>query len=144
MATINAAETTLMMHGIIDTLALAIVLLSALYLVSLAVVSFARPARASTYLLGFAGSALAHYVELGIRIIAGAAFVFRAPYMVFSDYFAVFGWILLVTTAGLMLVPWQWHQAFARRAVPYAVQRLTLVAASSLVAGGFIFYAALR
>jgi len=128
----------------LDTLALVVVLLFAFHMVALAVVAFANPALASKYLLGFAASAFAHYIELLLRILIGGAFLLRAPGMLFPGFFELFGWIFLITTAGLLLVPWQWHRAFARRAVPYAVRSLGLVAVSSLLAGGFVFYAVLH
>lgn len=128
----------------LNIFALVVVLLFGSYLVALAVVAFAHPALASRYLLGFAGSASAHYLELLLRILVGAAFLVRAPGMLLPGLFTVFGWVLLVTSAGLLLVPWQWHQAFARRAVPQAVRSIGLVAVSSLLAGGFVLYAALQ
>jgi hypothetical protein len=64
--------------------------------------------------------------------------------MRFGGAFALFGWTLLLTTAGLAVVPWHWHRAFAQRAVPHATRRLSLVAVGSLVLGGLVLSAALR
>ena len=58
--------------------------------------------------------------------------------MLFSGLFVVFGWILVVTTAGLFVIPWRWHKRFAEHAVPYAIQQLRLVAVASLFLGGFV------
>jgi uncharacterized protein YjeT (DUF2065 family) len=63
--------------------------------------------------------------------------------MRFGSAFAVAGWVLLLTTAALALVPWRWHRAFARRAVPYATSHLALVGAASLVLGALVLAAAL-
>jgi hypothetical protein len=126
------------------TLPLTIVLLVGLYLVTLAAMALLAPARATRFLMGFAGTARTHYLELALRGIAGGAFVLQAPEMRFGGAFALFGWTLLLTAAGLAVVPWRWHRAFARRAVPHAVRRLGLVAVGSLVLGGLVLSAALR
>ena len=50
-----------------NILALTLVLLTAFYFLSLAVVAFAAPARVTRFLFGFATSAGTHYLELTIR-----------------------------------------------------------------------------
>jgi hypothetical protein len=72
----------------IDLLALALVLLTGLYLIGLGAVSLFAPARATFFLEGFASSARAHYVELVLRLGAGFALVTYAPRMRFSAAFA--------------------------------------------------------
>lgn len=127
----------------LHTLTLGIVLLAGLYFVLLAAVALLAPARAASFLLGFAGTARLHYLELALRCIAGGAFVLQAPQMRFAGAFALFGWMLLLTSAGLVLVPWRWHRAFAQWAVPYATRHLPLVGVASLVLGGLVLAAAL-
>lgn len=131
------------MHTMTAILALIAVLTTGLYFICLAVLSFSAPARASRFLHGFASSALTHYIELFLRLVVGAAFLVRGPSMLFSRVFVAFGWILVVTTAVLVLVPWKWHNSFAQKSVPHAVRYLPLVAIASLVLGGLIIAAAL-
>ncbi len=126
----------------LHALTLTIVLLAGLYLVTLAAVAIVAPPRAARFLLGFAGTARMHYLELALRGIAGGAFVLQAPRLPAASVFALFGWMLLLTTAGLAVLPWRWHQAFAQRAVPYATRHLTLVGVASLVLGGVVLAAA--
>jgi hypothetical protein len=123
---------------VIRLLAAAVVLLTGLYLVGLAAVALFAPARATRFFDGFASSALAHYAELLLRGAAGGAMVIYAPSMRFSAAFAVVGWVLIVTTAALLAVPWRWHQRFARWAVPQALPHLRLIAAVSLLFGGIV------
>lgn len=125
----------------LSMLATAIVVVSGLYLFGLGALSLIRPARASRFLLGFATSARTHYFELLLRLLAGFAFVVEAPRLVFGAPLAVFGWLLVGTTACLFLVPWQWHQRFAEVAVPHAVRYLGLVAIVSLILGTCILAA---
>jgi len=52
--------------------------------------------------------------------------------------------VLVVTSAALLLVPWQWHRRFAGRAVPQALRFLPLIGICSLLLGGLVLVAALR
>jgi hypothetical protein len=122
----------------INLLASIPVLLTGLYLVGLATVMLLSPARATRFLAAFASSAFTHYLELLLRLIAGGAILLYAPQMLFSGFFVIVGWVLVGTTAGLFAVPWQWHQRFARRAVPYATHNLRLVAVVSFAFGVFV------
>lgn len=127
----------------ISIFASALVVLTGLYLVGLGSASLLAPAQAARFLLGFATSASAHYLELLVRLAVGGAFLHHAPQMRFSSVFVVVGWILLVTTAGLLLVPWRWHHRFAQRAVPRAVGHLGLIGVASLVLGSLVLAAAI-
>lgn len=120
-----------------------LVLLTGCYFVALAAVSLLVPARAARFLHGFATTPGRHYLELVLRACAGAAFVLHAPAMRFAEAFTLFGWILVGTTAGLLVVPWSWHQRFASRAVPMALRHLRLVAIASLALGGVVLGALL-
>ena len=122
----------------INLLASILVLLTGLYLIGFAVGLLLSPARAKGFLGGFASSAFTHYLELVLRLIAGVAILLYAPRMLFPNFFVIFGWILVVTTVGLLAVPWQWHQRFAQWGVPYATRNLKLVAGASFVFGGFV------
>lgn len=128
----------------LETMALYVVLITGLYFLTLAAVSLASPTHASTFLSGFASSASLHYLELFIRLLVGFAFVVRASHMFFPSAFLVFGWVLVATTAGLFLVPWQCHRRFAQRAVPEALRHLRLVAFGSCFVGFAVLWSAIR
>lgn len=123
---------------IINLIALIIILLTGGYLISLALFLLLLPARGERFLSGFAGSAFAHYLEVSLRLVAGGAMLLYAPQMLFSDFFVIFGWILVLTTFGLAIIPWRLHRRFASWAVPFAVRRLRLVAFVSFLFGGFV------
>ena len=125
----------------IEASALGLVVLAAVYFIALAGVSLLIPASASRFLLGFAGSPFKHYTELFVRFLVGAALVLHAPRTVAPSAFAVFGWLLLVTTACLLLVPWRWHQRFAQYAVPQAARHISLIGLASLALGGVMLVA---
>ena len=127
--------------SLLETFALAVVVLAGLYLLALGGASLFAPTRASRFLLGFASSAPVHFTELFLRFVAGAALVLHGPRMALSGAFNLFGWVLLVTTACLLLIPWRWHHRFAQRAVPLFTRYIALLGLVSLAMGGLILAA---
>lgn len=119
----------------IEAVALTLVVLTGLYFIALATASLLKPAVARRFLTGFARSPSTHYSELFLRCLAGGALVIHAPRMALSGAFSVFGWMLILTTACLMLVPWGWHRRFAQSVVPWATRHMTLIGLSSLALG---------
>lgn len=120
-----------------------IVVLTALWLIGLAGAMLFTPAHATRFLELFASSARAHYTEQILRLLAGAAMVVFAPEMRFAGPFRLFGWILLVTAIGLMLVPWRWHHRFGRWVIPLAIRHIRMYGVAALGLGALILYAAL-
>lgn len=128
----------------IDTMSLALVAAAGFFLASLGVVSLAAPACASRFFLGFASSPSKHYAELGVRFLVGGAFLVAAPRAMWPTALSVFGWVLLATSAVLLLVPWRWHHRFACRAVPEALRFLPLIGVASAVLGALVLWAAVH
>jgi hypothetical protein len=118
-----------------------VVVAAGLFFVALGGASLVAPARVSRFLLGFAGSPSKHFAELCLRVLAGGALVAAAPRMMFPAAFRLFGWVLVATTAGLLLVPWRWHHRFASRSVPAALRFLPLIGLSSVALGGLLLLA---
>ena len=128
----------------IEVLALAIVMATGAFLAALGGAALFSPSHARRFLLGFADSPSKHYTELGLRFLAACAFVLAAPSVLVPTVFIIFGWVLLATTAGLLLIPWRWHHRFARRAVPEALRFLPVVGASSVALGILVLMAVYR
>ncbi len=128
-------------RSLIELFALVVVVLSGVYLLALGTAALVWPAHAGRFLLGFASSRTTHFTELAVRGVVGAALVLHAPRMHLPAAFAVFGWLLLVTTVCLSFVPWRWHQRFARESVPRALRHITLLGLACLVLGIFILVA---
>lgn len=127
----------------VTVLASVLVLLAGLYLIGLAAVAFVLPQRAKVFLSSLASSAIAHYFEIFVRFVIGAALVMYAPQMKFASIFLLFGWVLVVTTIGLLAVPWRWHHRFASWAVPFATRNMPLFALGSFVGGVFVLLSVL-
>ena len=115
-----------------------------LVLIGFAGVVFVRPAPARRFLLSFASSARAHYLEQVIRLLIGASLVVRSPLMLQSQVFLLLGWVIVVTSMGLMLVPWRWHHRLGERVLPVLVRHIELYAVSLLAFGAVLLYSVFR
>jgi len=110
-----------------------VVLLAALYMLGLATLIVSRPTRAIALLDRFARTLPAHLLELAIRATVAIALLLHAPRMLLPGLFTAFGWLLLATTAVLLVLPWRWHRAFARWSVPLATRRPALLGTAALI-----------
>ena len=115
-----------------------------LFLLGLAALILTMPSRAEGFLKGFASSAATHYTEQGLRLVVGAAIVGFAGSMRYPELFNVFGWLIIASTVGLLLIPWQWHSKFGALVMPPLFRRMRLFALGSCVLGAFILYSAYR
>lgn len=119
----------------IEVLAGAVIVAAGFYLILLGVSCFVQPTFAARFLLGFASSASVHYLELALRALVGASLVHTAPALAYPTIFNTFGWVLIVTSLVLCVVPWRWHRRFAQQAVPHALRYIKLLGVSSFVLG---------
>jgi hypothetical protein len=123
------------MDTILYPLTFAIVLLFGLFLIALGGVSLLTPAKAKAFLLGFATSAFTHYLEMALRLVVGGSALYQAPHLSFSTAFTIFGWMLIATSAVLLVFPWKWHHRFAEKAVPHALTYLPVLGVVSITFG---------
>jgi hypothetical protein len=103
-------------------------------------VVFAKPAIAERFLMRFASSARAHYVEQVVRLSVGAALVVLSPAMWQPKVFWLVGWAIVVSSAALMCLPWRWHHRFGERVRPMLFRRLRLYAVGTCVFGALLLY----
>jgi hypothetical protein len=111
-----------------------------LSLIALSGVAFVRPTIAERFLTAFASSARKHYVEQIFRLLIGAALVVRSPTMWQSRLIWLFGWAIVLSSAVLMCVPWQWHHQLGERVLPLLVRHLRLYAFGSFALGALLLY----
>ncbi|MBK8304378.1 MAG: hypothetical protein WBC19_02720 [Pyrinomonadaceae bacterium] len=131
------------MRQALNYAAFVMIFVAGIWLIGLAVVAFVRPERVKAFFGKFASSAFAHFLEMFVRLIVGAAFVVYAPQMLFTTVFTAFGWLLIFTTAVLSFVPWKLHRKFADRSLPLMYEWMTMFGIVSLAGGGFIVYSLL-
>jgi hypothetical protein len=111
-----------------------------LLLIAFTGVAFAKPAVAERFLMRFASSARTHYVEQVFRLLIGVALVVLSPVMWQPNLFWLVGWAIVVSSAALMCVPWQWHHRFAQRLLPIVVRHLRLCAVGPFAFGALLLY----
>lgn len=126
------------MPAFAQALASGIVIAAGLFLIALAAVALARPALARSFLLGFAQTAAAHYMEMAGRILVGVALVVASPRMLYSQFFFWFGAALLASSVILLCLPWKWHRSMGERVLPRLVGLLGVVSPVSLLLGGLL------
>ena len=103
-------------------------------------VAFANPARAERFLMAFATSARTHYIEQVFRILVGSALVVLSSTMWQPRMFWLFGWAMVVSSAALICVPWQWHDRLGKRVRPMLVRYLKLYAVGAFALGVLLLY----
>jgi hypothetical protein len=123
-----------------SVVAAVVVVAFGLSLIALMGVTFAKPAIAERFLTAFASSARTHYVEQVFRLLIGAALVVRSPTMWQPRMFWLLGWAIVVSSAVLMCVPWQWHHRLGERVLPLLVRHLRLYAVGSFALGALLLY----
>ncbi len=123
-----------------SAVAAVVVVVFGLLLIAFTAVAFAKPAIAEGFLMRFASSAQAHYVEQVFRLLIGAALVVRSPVMWQPNMFWLVGWAIVVSSTALMCTPWQWHKRFAERLRPTVVRHLRLCAVAPFAFGVLLLY----
>ena len=123
-----------------SVVAAVVVVAFGLSLIAFPGVAFAKPAIAERFLTAFASSARTHYVEQVVRSVVGAALVVRSPMMWQPGMFWLVGWAIVVSSAVLLCVPWQWHHRLGERVLPLLVRHLRLYAVGSFVLGALLLY----
>lgn len=122
-------------QALVESVALSVVAATGVFLILLGCTALLQPPKARSFLLGFAATPARHYAELAARTAIGIAFLLASPGLPGSTFYFVAGLVLTGTTAVLAVLPYRFHQTFARRSVPAAMQYLPLIGAVSLAAG---------
>ena len=125
---------------VVKLLSVIVVLSFCVFLIGLAGLIVIKPRRAEVFLNSYASSARTHYTEQVARMLVGIAVVVLAPSMWYSELINLFGWILIVTTTGLLLIPWKWHHRYGEWAIPLALRHIRLFSFGSFVLGLLILY----
>ena len=123
------------------TAARVVLVLFACYLLMLALAIWFKPNLAKRFLGGLVHSAGAHYLEVLLRLVVGLALLQAVPQLLFTPFLQGLGWVLLLTTLVLLVLPWRWHQRFAQWSVPMALPYLGWIALASFAGGLLIVIA---
>lgn len=91
-----------------------------------------------------AGNWRLNLTEQGLRLLAGAALIVRAPASKLPALFEVAGWLVVVSSVLIIAAPIRWHGAYgtwwSKRLTPLVIRVLSPLPA---VAGAGLIYAAI-
>ncbi|XOV81156.1 MAG: hypothetical protein ACFHVJ_09455 [Aestuariibacter sp.] len=127
----------------VEVVAPTVVSLAAIFMLGLACAAFLAPKVAVRFLNSFASSGPAHYTEMFVRLVIGWSLIEAAPYMLYSEVFSIFGWVVIITSGVLLLLPWRLHHRFAQIVVPFVTRRVRLFGLLALPFGATILYSVL-
>jgi len=96
-----------------QTIALILVILSGFWLYWVAWQMAVRPSVCLHWLGLMASTWRINLTELGLRALAGLAFVVRSGASKAPQFFELFGWFLFASAIVLVLVPRRWHAGYA-------------------------------
>jgi hypothetical protein len=125
---------------IMNAVAGAILVAFGLFLISLAVVVFAKPAAVERFFMAFASSARAHNTEQVVRLLIGASLVIRSAAMWEPKFFWLVGCAIVLSSLVLILAPWQWHHRFGEKVRPILIRRMKLFAIGIFAFGVLLLY----
>ena len=117
------------------TLLRIVVLTYGLAFIAFAGAVFATPTRAERFLLLFASSARAHYVEMTFRMVLGACLVALSPDMWPTMMVRLLGWAIVISSAALTLMPWRLHARFGERVRPMLIRWIKVYAVGAFAFG---------
>lgn len=120
-----------------QTAALAIIVLFALWIAAGSAMAILRPALARAWIGRFASSHAVNWAEQAWRGLAGAALLVRAGASRAPELFTVAGWMVLASALALLIVPLRWHAGYAQywsRRLPLLV--LPIAGAAGLAMAG--------
>ena len=123
-----------------ELLAGSITTIFGLYLISLLIITITNKEKAVNYFSSFASSAKAHFLEQSLRLIVAISILIFSKSMLYSLGFEIFGWIIIISTIILILMPWTWHNKFGKWAIPFTIRNLYFYAVSASIFGIFILY----
>jgi len=117
-----------------------VVVACGLCLIGFTCIIFVRPTPAKRFLMSFASSARAHYIELACRLLLGTSLVVLSPAMWQTNMFRAIGWVIVISSLALLLMPWRWHHRFGKRVLPAVVRHMTLYGVGVFAFGCLLLY----
>ena len=107
--------------------------LFALFLMVMGILCFIRPIPIQHFFDLFAATKKAHFIEQTIRLMVGLSLIHFATVMNYTGLFQLFGWLIVITSLLLILLPWQWHHQFAIRVIPKVKRHLKIYGLLSML-----------
>lgn len=118
-----------------------ILLLFGLFIVVAGFVMLFAPKRARSTLRKAGSTNFINYAEITIRLLPAIALVLYSDSAKFPEVFKVFGWIMIVTSIILYVVPRRIHHAFSKKSADILKPvYFRLISPLAFLLGGLLIY----
>ena len=121
-----------------------VVIFFGLFIVFIGFIMLVKPKNARTILRKAGSTNFINYAEITIRLIPATALIFHSDFSKYPEAFKIFGWIMLITSLILYVVPRKLHHKFSMKSAdvlkPIYFQLISPIA---FLFGGLIIYNAL-
>ena len=121
-----------------------IVAIYGVIIVALGGITLVRPASMEGFITSFANSRKAHFVEMFWRLSLGVSLVLLSNHMWHPTLFLVLGWMIIVSSTLLLILPWRFHRSIGTRVIPMLVRFLRLYAVGVIGFGLLLLYGVLH
>ncbi len=121
-----------------------VVIFFGLFIMLIGCIMLVKPKLARATLRKAGSTKVINYTEITIRLIPATALILHADYAKYPEVFKIFGWIMLITSFILYMVPRKLHHMFATKSAdilkPLYFQ---LISVFAFLFGALIIYNAL-
>ena len=121
-----------------------VVIFFGLFIIFIGFIMLVKPKKARTTLRKAGSTNFINYAEITIRLIPATALILHSDFSKYPEAFKIFGWIMLITSLVLYIVPRKFHHKFSMKSAdilkPIYFQ---LISPFAFCFGGLIIYNAL-
>ena len=121
-----------------------VVIFFGLFIVFIGFIMLVKPQKARATLRKAGSTNFINYAEITIRLIPATALILHSDFSKYPEAFKIFGWIMLITSLILYIVPRKFHHKFSMKSAdvlkPIYFQ---LISPFAFLFGGLIIYNAL-
>ena len=121
-----------------------VVIFFGLFIIFIGFIMLVKPKKARTTLRKAGSTNFINYAEITIRLIPATALILHSDFSKYPEAFKIFGWIMLITSLVLYIVPRKFHHKFSMKSAdilkPIYFQ---LISPFAFLFGGLIIYNAL-
>ena len=115
-----------------------------LFIIFIGFIMLVKPKKARTTLRKAGSTNFINYAEITIRLIPATALILHSDFSKYPEAFKIFGWIMLITSLILYIVPRKFHHKFSMKSAdilkPIYFQ---LISPFAFLFGGLTIYNAL-
>lgn len=118
-----------------------VILIFGIFIIFIGFVMLINPKKARNTLRKAGSTNFINYTEITIRLIPAIALIVYSDFSKFPEAFKIFGWIMLITSLVLYIIPRKIHHKFSMLSADYLKPiYFQLISAFAFLLGGLILY----